>query len=36
MDAGFDCELGGAFQPPLESGLAPSHNDFADKVTVNP
>ncbi|KAF7375715.1 Glycoside hydrolase family 125 protein [Mycena sanguinolenta] len=27
---------GGAFQPPPESGLAPSHNDWADGVTVNP
>ncbi|KAJ7636299.1 Six-hairpin glycosidase-like protein [Roridomyces roridus] len=26
----------GAFQPPAESGLAPSHNDWADGVTVNP
>ncbi|KZV69245.1 glycoside hydrolase family 125 protein [Peniophora sp. CONT] len=26
----------GAFQPPPESGLAPSHNDYADLVTVNP
>ncbi|KAI0773949.1 Six-hairpin glycosidase-like protein [Fomes fomentarius] len=26
----------GAFQPPVESGLAPSHNDWADGVTVNP
>ncbi|OBZ76201.1 hypothetical protein A0H81_03588 [Grifola frondosa] len=26
----------GAFQPPPESGLAPSHNDYADGVTVNP
>ncbi|THG98569.1 hypothetical protein EW026_g3652 [Hermanssonia centrifuga] len=26
----------GAFQPPPESGLAPSHNDWADGVTVNP
>ncbi|KAG6832973.1 hypothetical protein H0H92_004857 [Tricholoma furcatifolium] len=27
---------GGAFQPPPESGLAPTHNDYADGVTVNP
>lgn len=27
---------GGAFQPPPESGLAPTHNDWADGVTVNP
>ncbi|KAL0061344.1 hypothetical protein AAF712_011861 [Marasmius tenuissimus] len=27
---------GGAFQPPPESGLPPSHNDWADKVLVNP
>lgn len=27
---------GGSFQPPPESGLAPSHNDWADGVTVNP
>ncbi|RDB23260.1 hypothetical protein Hypma_009548 [Hypsizygus marmoreus] len=26
----------GAFQPPSESGLSPSHNDWADGVTVNP
>ncbi|KAF8592528.1 glycoside hydrolase family 125 protein [Ramaria rubella] len=26
----------GSFQPPPESGLAPTHNDFADGVTVNP
>ncbi|KAF5387780.1 hypothetical protein D9615_000219 [Tricholomella constricta] len=26
----------GAFQPPPESGLRPSHNDWADGVTVNP
>lgn len=26
----------GAFQPPPESGLAPSHNDYADGVTVFP
>ncbi|KAK1219554.1 hypothetical protein PQX77_017743 [Marasmius sp. AFHP31] len=26
----------GAFQPPPESGLPPSHNDWADKVAVNP
>ncbi|KAJ7110646.1 Six-hairpin glycosidase-like protein [Mycena epipterygia] len=26
----------GAFQPPPESGLSPSHNDYADGVTVNP
>ncbi|KAI0650006.1 Six-hairpin glycosidase-like protein [Trametes meyenii] len=26
----------GAFQPPPESGLAPSHNDWADGVIVNP
>ncbi|KAF9483987.1 hypothetical protein BDN70DRAFT_798797 [Pholiota conissans] len=26
----------GAFQPPPESGLAPSHNDWADGVKVNP
>ncbi|KOS23210.1 Meiotically up-regulated protein [Escovopsis weberi] len=26
----------GAFQPPPESGLAPSHNDWADNVAVNP
>jgi len=26
----------GSFQPPPESGLAPSHNDWADGVTVNP
>ncbi|TBU48512.1 Six-hairpin glycosidase-like protein [Dichomitus squalens] len=26
----------GAFQPPPESGLPPSHNDWADGVTVNP
>ncbi|KIY72929.1 glycoside hydrolase family 125 protein [Cylindrobasidium torrendii FP15055 ss-10] len=26
----------GAFQPPPESGLEPSHNDWADGVTVNP
>lgn len=26
----------GAFQPPPESGLSPSHNDWADGVTVNP
>ncbi|KAI0721887.1 Six-hairpin glycosidase-like protein [Cerioporus squamosus] len=26
----------GAFQPPPESGLAPTHNDWADGVTVNP
>ncbi|KAF7292170.1 hypothetical protein MIND_01244100 [Mycena indigotica] len=26
----------GSFQPPPESGLAPSHNDWADDVTVNP
>ncbi|KAK6856583.1 hypothetical protein PG995_006770 [Apiospora arundinis] len=26
----------GAFQPPPESGLAPSHNDWADNVRVNP
>lgn len=28
--------IGGAFQPPPESGLSPSHNDWADKVIVNP
>ncbi|KAJ6467644.1 Six-hairpin glycosidase-like protein [Mycena vitilis] len=27
---------GGSFQPPPESGLKPSHNDWADGVTVNP
>lgn len=26
----------GAFQPPLESGLEPSYNEWADGVTVNP
>ncbi|KDQ64761.1 glycoside hydrolase family 125 protein [Jaapia argillacea MUCL 33604] len=26
----------GAFQPPPESGLSPSHNDWADGVIVNP
>ncbi|KAF9263589.1 hypothetical protein L218DRAFT_959124 [Marasmius fiardii PR-910] len=26
----------GAFQPPRESGLAPTHNDWADNVLVNP
>ncbi|KAH7930264.1 hypothetical protein BV22DRAFT_1028488 [Leucogyrophana mollusca] len=26
----------GAFQPPPESGLAPTHNDWADGVVVNP
>jgi meiotically up-regulated gene 157 (Mug157) protein len=26
----------GAFQPPPESGLAPTHNDWADNVIVNP
>ncbi|KAI0301771.1 Six-hairpin glycosidase-like protein [Multifurca ochricompacta] len=26
----------GSFQPPPESGLSPSHNDWADGVTVNP
>ncbi|KAJ8523499.1 hypothetical protein ONZ45_g18 [Pleurotus djamor] len=26
----------GAFQPPPESGLPPTHNDWADGVTVNP
>ncbi|KAJ7278384.1 Six-hairpin glycosidase-like protein [Mycena rebaudengoi] len=26
----------GAFQPPPESGLAPTHNDYADGVTVSP
>ncbi|THH33784.1 hypothetical protein EUX98_g420 [Antrodiella citrinella] len=26
----------GSFQPPPESGLAPTHNDWADGVTVNP
>ncbi|KAI4518411.1 hypothetical protein K525DRAFT_227541, partial [Schizophyllum commune Loenen D] len=26
----------GAFQPPPESGLEPSHNEWADGVTVNP
>ncbi|KAG7097158.1 hypothetical protein E1B28_004535 [Marasmius oreades] len=26
----------GAFQPPPESGLSPSHNDWADNVLVNP
>ncbi|OAA67478.1 DUF1237 domain protein [Cordyceps fumosorosea ARSEF 2679] len=26
----------GAFQPPPESGLPPSHNDYADNVRVNP
>ncbi|KAI0700704.1 Six-hairpin glycosidase-like protein [Cytidiella melzeri] len=26
----------GAFQPPPESGLAPTHNDYADNVIVNP
>ena len=26
----------GAFQPPPESGLPTSHNDWADGVTVNP
>jgi len=26
----------GSFQPPPESGLSPSHNSFADGVTVNP
>ena len=30
------CPTGGAFQPPPESGLAPSHNAWADGVTVNP
>lgn len=28
--------IGGAFQPPPESGLAPTHNDYADGVTVSP
>jgi meiotically up-regulated gene 157 (Mug157) protein len=27
---------GGSFQPSPESGLAPSHNDWADEVTGNP
>ncbi|KAJ6456334.1 hypothetical protein C8R47DRAFT_1248839 [Mycena vitilis] len=27
---------GGSFQPPPESGLKPSHNGWADGVTVNP
>jgi len=31
-----DSFKGGSFQPPPESGLAPSHNDWADGVTVNP
>lgn len=26
----------GSFQPPKESGLAPSHNDWADNVSVYP
>ena len=26
----------GAFQPPAESGLAPTFNEWADGVTVNP
>ncbi|KAI0068999.1 hypothetical protein BV25DRAFT_1792433 [Artomyces pyxidatus] len=26
----------GSFQPPPESGLSPTHNDYADGVTVNP
>ncbi|KAM3513903.1 hypothetical protein MY11210_002440 [Beauveria gryllotalpidicola] len=26
----------GAFQPPPESGLPPSHNDYADNVRINP
>ncbi|KAI0036072.1 Six-hairpin glycosidase-like protein [Vararia minispora EC-137] len=26
----------GSFQPPPESGLAPTHNDYADLVIVNP
>ncbi|KAK3175644.1 hypothetical protein K4F52_010098 [Lecanicillium sp. MT-2017a] len=26
----------GSFQPPPESGLSPSHNDYADNVRVNP
>jgi hypothetical protein len=26
----------GSFQPPPESGLAPTHNDWADLVVVNP
>lgn len=26
----------GAFQPPPESRLPPTHNDWADGVTVNP
>jgi meiotically up-regulated gene 157 (Mug157) protein len=26
----------GAFQPPPESNLSPSHNDWADGVVVNP
>jgi uncharacterized protein len=26
----------GSFQPPPESGLKPSHNDWQDGVTVNP
>ena len=29
-------DAGGAFQPPPESGLEPSHNEWADGVTVNP
>lgn len=29
-------EPGGAFQPPPESGLAPSPNAYADGVIVNP
>ena len=36
MDAGSDCESGGAFQPPPESKLAPSSNSYAEGVTVNP
>ncbi|KAM0738877.1 hypothetical protein ACQRIT_006614 [Beauveria bassiana] len=26
----------GAFQPPPESGIPPSHNDYADNVRINP
>lgn len=26
----------GAFQPPPESGLSPTHNDWNDGVTINP
>lgn len=29
-------DLGGAFQPPPESGLTPTHNDWADGVRVYP